>query len=66
MLENLMIKEYLLEADDSSIRSNLFNLILQNRWSNFIIAKLDYFKNSLQRIPFEYVNFHWNIIFAIP
>lgn len=55
MLENLMIKEYLLEADDSSIRSNLFNLILQNRWSNFIIAKLDYFKNSLQRIPLIFI-----------
>lgn len=51
MLENLMIKKYLLKADDSSIRSNLFRLILQNRWSNFIIAKHAYFKNSLQRIP---------------
>lgn len=55
MLENLMIKKYLSEADDSSIRSNLFNLILQNRWSNFIIAKHVYFKDNLQGIPLIFI-----------
>lgn len=51
LFENLLIEKYLLETDDSSITSKLFNLILQNRRSNFIIPKHVYFKNSLQRIP---------------
>lgn len=51
LFENLPIEKYLLETDDSSITSKLFNLILQNRRSNFIIPKHVYFKNSLQRIP---------------
>lgn len=33
----------------------MFNLILQNRWSNFIIAKHVYFKNSFQRIPLIFI-----------
>lgn len=39
LFENLLIEKYVLEADDSSITSKLFNLILLNRTEQFYYSK---------------------------